>query len=1261
MSLEKLKRHNKSQINGAGPRYTPVLDKDAPNLEIQSLKDALDSIALTSDFRLRVEMLREELEGAVKKNSSIVQEIFKNKKLSPQHLISLMEKLEGATPADVKPLTIGIMRTLKVVRKGVNTHEDNLRSLDDRAEKIPNTSENKNSYELLQIRQFREVFSEIFNYFSYVIRDFSTNNKLLILGEWGTGKTHLLCDFVKNINLNQQACAFFLAQHLPIGVDPLQAISDSCAIARNIDSLLDCLNTAGEENGNRSLLVLDGINEGDRDEWKVAIKKLSKKVDRLNNVTLIISCRTPFQSIIFQDRLLKKFRHVYHSGFEEIELEAQEQFFKYYKIPFPEVPLLSDEFSRPLTLKLICKSLQNLSDKKKKRTFTGITSGQKGMTFVLESYIRALGKPIEKQFGLNDGVTWRLLKGTKKTKSKKEDGFAVRMATDQKEILSIDEAIDIILNVTGWTDKSNANRLLKSLVNAGVLFENYSWLNGGRQEIVKLPYQKFSDHIIARHLFDNYLDNKSIETVRRSFYANKPLGKIFRLTGGGRYYAKPNWAEALMIEFPERIKKLKPRVRELVFYLPQKRRYVEPSFEPIINSLLWRPPSSFCKGTEIVIKKLLSLDEKKNRMLDTLCALATKKHHPYNANRLNEFLINLTMVDRDLFWSEYLRNSFHGNTPNKLIMWAKSASEQKVTRATTKNALIILMWFLTCTSKPLRDRATESIIKLGFRHPDLVFDQALNSLEVNDPYVSERMLTASYGIAMNLWANNRRAKFKRQLIAFSKKLVTEMFLPDSEYATHNTLSRGSALGCINIARKIDKYSIANQYIKYLKPPFSHISSPFRDVGCITDQECDSVDRAIHMDFGNYTVGGLIPDRSSYQNEHNEYQRVLRQIKGRIYDLGYRTEDFEHIDRNIQSWRYEGNEKASKIDRYGKKYSWIAFYEMYGYREANDLLSEYEEGKRTSEVTIDPSLPQLPDRYSINLPNLFRSKFRSFAHWVEFGTKPDYENLLIQENMQSQKGPWVLLTGFIEQDGKNDDRRVFTFLRGLLVNQNRIDLLRKKYIEIPYPGNSAIPDIGDDYYTFAGEIPWSNYHAHFLRNKNGKVKRHIEEVFSSGEYVDDPEDFNDEDNADGPFSEFLNNRGKWINKPGIKVEIPAYRFSWEQYHSLVNQYSGYLLPSPAISSFLDLRYKSQSVELYDAHGKKATLFARNEEKRSNVKLLYIRKDLLDRYLKQTRQTMVWLNWGERGVHYDSFEKFRGQLSNYTKHEYIHKSFYEYSKV
>jgi hypothetical protein len=60
---------------------------------------------------------------------------------------------------------------------------------------------------------------------------------------------------------------------------------------------------------------------------------------------------------------------------------------------------------------------------------------------------------------------------------------------------------------------------------------------------------------------------------------------------------------------------------------------------------------------------------------------------------------------------------------------------------------------------------------------------------------------------------------------------------------------------------------------------------------------------MHMDFANYTVGGLVRARQLYDNDHPEYRKVMGQLRWRMYDLGdlgYRFDVFGELDTRTET-------------------------------------------------------------------------------------------------------------------------------------------------------------------------------------------------------------------------------------------------------------------------------------------------------------------------------------------------------------------------
>src|SRR6266496_6225159 len=92
MDLASLKKINDENIGAAGPRYTPIVDKNAPNLHITSLLSAIEALALTKKYQNYIFQLKEDLSESWKKSSKITNGFFTSK--SPNNLIYLLDSLK---------------------------------------------------------------------------------------------------------------------------------------------------------------------------------------------------------------------------------------------------------------------------------------------------------------------------------------------------------------------------------------------------------------------------------------------------------------------------------------------------------------------------------------------------------------------------------------------------------------------------------------------------------------------------------------------------------------------------------------------------------------------------------------------------------------------------------------------------------------------------------------------------------------------------------------------------------------------------------------------------------------------------------------------------------------------------------------------------------------------------------------------------------------------------------------------------------------
>lgn len=98
----------------------------------------------------------------------------------------------------------------------------------------------------------------------------------------------------------------------------------------------------------------------------------------------------------------------------------------------------------------------------------------------------------------------------------------------------------------------------------------------------------------------------------------------------------------------------------------------------------------------------------------------------------------------------------------------------------------------------------------------------------------------------------------------------------------------------------------------------------------------------------------------------------------------------------------------------------------------------------------------------------------------------------------------------------------------------------------------------------------------------------------------------------------------------------------------------LVPSKEIAEFLDLCSQPQTFDLYEKNGRRASITIQwGDTWHTGHKLVFLRKDLLDRYLNENGYHLVWVIGGER-----QFKSIRNEDLDKFAEKYVpYKSFQE----
>lgn len=203
-----------------------------------------------------------------------------------------------------------------------------------------------------------------------------------------------------------------------------------------------------------------------------------------------------------------------------------------------------------------------------------------------------------------------------------------------------------------------------------------------------------------------------------------------------------------------------------------------------------------------------------------------------------------------------------------------------------------------------------------------------------------------------------------------------------------------------------------------------------------------------------------------------------------------------------------------------------------------------------------------------------------------------------------KGPWVALDGFVQVEDKKLGRQVFGFFRGAIYEKKIENEIVGVLETEEYLGNDFIPREPDAVYTYSGEFPWCSK-SQFPNEFDAQKTIYESEIGSRFNFGD-----------------------------GHMIEIPSHNYGWEDYHSIVNRTGGHSVPSVKIASFLGISPRPNSLNFQDRNGKLASVTFSTPPTASTVSLLYLRKDLFDKYLRGFKKEFLWAIWGERNLIYSS---------------------------
>ncbi|MEL6614594.1 MAG: hypothetical protein AAFQ43_02590 [Bacteroidota bacterium] len=688
-----------------------------------------------------------------------------------------------------------------------------------------------------------------------------------------------------------------------------------------------------------------------------------------------------------------------------------------------------------------------------------------------------------------------------------------------------------------------------------------------------------------------------------------------------------------------------------------------------LNALFEVEPAAIPDRAVTWVGRLWDRPDLRPRLLDHARSVWNVPNHPLGAAFWSRKLGELSVAERDLAWSEYVRRSAPAFEAEAAALEATARSICPLTDSEHRRLRLRsrrLAWALTTTIHPLRDRITRALYHYARRFPEDYTDLLDWSIGVNDPYVPERVVAAAYGAAMALaFGPGADAVREGPLSDWARSLDAAFFDSGASRRTTHALLRDYAASLITLVVDAEREASMPSGGAW-RPPYA----PGQDWEETDGGAGDSYPGPITYIHLNKIQDDLV---DGYPRDEDERQRVVRQLYTRVFDLGYDRDRFipleEDMARRYDRSLYYGphGTEPGVVDLYSGKYVRIATFELVGHR--TDLgLIEHHEG-RYHDVDLDPSFPEPPrDAAPIAWGGTGGTDLETPA-WVSGGGLQDVRPFFELDEIDGHQGPWTMLYAYTDETDFDLQRRRHTHVQAVLVLPSDIDDLESDFVDRESRSGWGLGDLPGRLYLFAGEAPW---HPEFPDGRERiEVVTGVE--IPTGETrldvrVWDGDDRLGDDRARDLLREAVEELATdatvqdaiaWfegrrlraeleevvVTKPErrpVDVVVPAYASEWESYHTTLTSNWWGMCPTGSLCAALGLTPRPQTFDVFDPEGRRASLHVRHDEDSAWVntqRALFLRTDLIDRYLADSGLALVWLVSTERTWDHETYNARR----------------------
>ena len=1074
---------------------------------------------------------------------------------------------------------------------------------------------------------------------------------LVISGKAGTGKTQLLANKTK-ILLDENRMALLLVAGIYFTSDPIhEQIIKNLRLDFSFEELIDVLESIGERDNCIVPVFIDAINETWNNRlWKTGLPLIIEKNKKAPMVRLVVSYRPEYEKQVLPDVVRngnKDIVRMYHRGFEENRIEVIRKFLNYYNIPFSPLEFFGYEMSNPLFLSLYCKtyngeevSLPNLYERLIEKASTNIYTANE------ENY-RRLG------YTANDDLLRPLI-----------GQIAEYLVTHNERSISKSD----LTKLNYWTEYGlTPAPYIRSLIKENILHD-FAY-----EDVEKyyFAYDQMNDYYCAKAIMDMY-SNK--EGVRKYLYE-----KVLRIEENklGSLWNVDLFVNTCVLY----AEKYKEECIDIIDSLTEDEDRKE-VFSRYVKSFEWRNSKGITG--EAFIELLRKYPCGPEDLWPMLIGNSVKVSHPFNADFLHEFLSRYEMNRRDHLWTVYI-NKLTWDESDRIVQLIQLYDQGEKLEAKNEKQIELLLtlfaWILTSTNRWLRDNTSKAMIKILKEHFCLCKPLLEKYKDVNDPYVIQRL----YGVVFGACCKRLTGSLK-ELAGYTYETI---FNQDKVYP--DILLRDYARLIIEkfLAEEPGNEGIINR--EKIVPPYDSDPIPEIDDKKYGDKDYKGAILRLVLSMRIEKMGGYgdfgryIFQRAFSYFDVDMYKMFNYAVYHIINNLGYTEELFGDYDSHL---RWYDSDLTIKTERIGKKYQWIAFYEMLArvsdHCKMIDRWGCPSNGEIKFEGAWDPYVRDFDPTLNTNFMKdvdapIFSVLDKHKARGIEENKSSDISTAELSKVWLEHKGvffqdlkktiiltddngqQWLSLSKYCDTGRKNLDLEklcVWSWLYAYFMTPDQAD----EFLNCAEKGLTVISnDIAshhETYTIFNREYPWAPSCKEF--DEYAWVNAHLKTGEKETVQVSDYSSFaaflqryrgmtEDDENVsydvelmgeDGddifPVSEIKYKEEtiqREIEKEVGKILHATTELLWEEeYDASKVEAISRNVPCGKLIETMNLRQMDADGFFYDIEGK---LAAFDTTITQNINSVVVRKDILDSFLDQTGLKLVWLVDAEKEIHARDF--------------------------